>query len=187
MTFKIYTKTGDAGETSLFGGKRILKSELQIECYGTMDELNAAIGLLRDTPGSSEFADLLGNIQDHLMRLGTVFAYETPEKIPSGFNNSDFITFLENHIDQLETQVPPLKNFVLPGGNLPSSHCQLARCICRRAERCIVRFIQSLEAEEIALYTIPLTYMNRLSDLLFVLARTLLYRNGGNERIWKTD
>lgn len=164
---KIYTKTGDKGETSLFGGKRVSKDDLRIEAYGTVDELNSVIGICRSVNTISEIDAVLDEIQRDLFTLSADLA------TPLDSNRSDLqridggdVTRLEEHIDGIDPKLEPLKNFILPGGSQSAAVLHFARTVCRRAERCVVRIAhQSKIARE------PVIYLNRLSDLLFVLAR----------------
>jgi cob(I)alamin adenosyltransferase len=173
---KIYTKTGDKGDTGLFGGNRVPKDNLRIECYGTIDELNSYIGLLKDQEISKNSKEKLIIIQNDLFTLGAMLA-TPPEKeilkngkerlnIPKINNNS--VVFLEKEIDMMNQKLQPMTHFILPGGHTIVSFCHISRCICRRAERLCV----SLHREEGIENTI-LMYLNRLSDYLFVLARKL--------------
>ena len=173
---KIYTKTGDEGTTALFGGTRVKKYNLRIESYGTVDELNSYIGLIKDQEISKEVKDSLLKIQNELFTLGAMLA-TPPEKetlksgkerlnIPKIDENS--ILFLENEIDKMDAVLPQMTHFILPGGHQAVSFCHVARCVCRRAERLSVE----LNDQE-ALNSDVLKYLNRLSDYLFVLARKL--------------
>ncbi len=181
MTFKIYTKTGDKGETSLIGGIRVPKHHLRIECYGTVDELNSYIGLIIDSMPDKNNSSLLYEIQDRLFTIGSVLASD-PEKskmkIPD-IHESD-VELLEKEMDKMDAQLPELKNFILPGGNIVGSHCHVARCICRRAERLVVHL--SMES---AIPEIIIRYLNRLSDFLFMFARKSVCDAGGVEITWK--
>lgn len=173
---KIYTKTGDNGTTGLYGGNRVKKYNLRIESYGTVDELNAYIGLIKDQEISTSIKDSLLKIQNELFTLGAMLA--TPiekETLKSGAErlnipkiDSNSIVFLENEIDTMEEGLAPMTHFILPGGHQTVSFCHIARCICRRAERLCV----ALNDEETINNDI-LKYLNRLSDYLFVLARKL--------------
>lgn len=179
--FKIYTKKGDKGETSLFGGKRLSKHHLRIETYGTVDELNAYVGLVRDCIKEKALRDLLKRIQDTLFTLGGILA-SAPGKKPDSLNlKKEEITILEEAIDQMEDKLPALKNFILPGGHTTVSYCHLARVVCRRAERRAVELAQAEEVEDIAV-----RYLNRLSDYLFVLSRKLGQDLGVKEVEWKS-
>ncbi|MFN7119954.1 MAG: cob(I)yrinic acid a,c-diamide adenosyltransferase [Saprospiraceae bacterium] len=180
MATKIYTKTGDQGETSLFGGKRLPKSHMRIEAYGTVDELNSWIGLLRDVADYEEIKDLLKNIQDRLFTLGSNLASD-PDKdmiTPDVFESD--VELLEKAMDTMNEQLPPLKNFILPGGHTTVSFCHIARCVCRRAERQVVELALHEPVEERII-----RYLNRLSDYLFVLARQLAKNLQAEEVIWQ--
>lgn len=178
---KIYTKKGDTGQTSLIGGTRVPKHHVRIEAYGTVDELNSWLGVLRDYSPDESLRDLLYEIQDRLFTLGSNLAAD-PEKnrmqLPD-LMEAD-VERLEQSIDVLETELPALTNFVLPGGHLPNSFAHVARCVCRRAERCVV-----LLAEQTSVDPIALRYLNRLSDWLFVFSRVLSQRAGATEILWK--
>ncbi|PQJ76137.1 cob(I)yrinic acid a,c-diamide adenosyltransferase [Polaribacter gangjinensis] len=184
---KIYTKTGDEGTTGLFGGTRVQKNNLRIESYGTVDELNAYIGMIKDQEISTEIKQSLLKIQHDLFTLGAMLA-TPPEKetlkngtdrlnIPKIDENS--ILFLENEIDQMEATLPQMTHFILPGGHTTVSFCHIARCVCRRAERLTV----ALNEQESINQTI-LMYLNRLSDYLFVLARKLSHDLSIEEIKW---
>jgi cob(I)alamin adenosyltransferase len=177
---KIYTKTGDIGETSLFGGRRVLKSELRIEAYGTVDELNSWIGLVRDVQTDAAVKALLKDIQDRLFTLGSVLAADPANnKIKTLDLYESDIEILEKAIDQMDSQLEPLKNFILPGGHVNVSYCHLARTVCRRAERLTVALNQSD-----ALNPLIIKYLNRLSDYLFTLARKIAKDLGVEEVNW---
>ena len=184
---KIYTKTGDKGSTALFGGTRVPKHHIRIESYGTVDELNSHIGLLRDQEITPAYKALLVDIQNHLFTVGAILATD-PEKwtlkngkerlnIPK-ISESD-IQVLETAIDQMNDSLPPMTNFVLPGGHQTVSFCHIARCVCRRAERLAsaLNDISPFQPE-------TLMYLNRLSDYLFVLARKLSYDLQAEEIKW---
>lgn len=178
---KIYTKTGDKGTTALFGGKRVSKADLRIETYGTVDELNSYIGLLRDQEVNGKRKNILVEIQDRLFTVGSILATEpgnTKVKVPSLIESD--ITFLEKEIDGMETQLPPMKSFVLPGGHQSVSFCHVARTVCRRAERLVI----ALDAQE-KVDSLIVQYMNRLSDYLFVLSRKMTAELGAEETPWK--
>lgn len=180
MAFKIYTKTGDKGETSLFGGRRLPKYHLRIDTYGTVDELNAFIGLVSDHVQNEKIEAELKAIQDLLFVIGANLAADPEQggKVPD-LKEAD-ILFLEQAIDQMEATLPALKHFILPGGHPAVSFCHVARCVCRRAERLVV----ALAAEEVVL-DIIIRYLNRLSDYLFVLARKVGHDLGIPERKWE--
>jgi len=178
---KIYTKTGDRGSTSLLGGSRVPKHHLRIESYGTLDELNSYIGLLRDQQPSADVKEQLLEIQDRLFTLGSLLASEPGKskvKIPE-ISEHD-VVYLENCIDRMNETLPEMRNFVLPGGHPAVSVCHVARCVCRRAERIIVHL-----SEESEVPAVVLEYMNRLSDYLFVLSRKLTLDFGASETPWK--
>jgi cob(I)alamin adenosyltransferase len=169
MASKIYTKTGDKGITSLIGGTKVPKSHLRIEAYGTVDELNSYIGLCKDLLSDEKNRETLLEIQDRLFTIGSSLACdpikEPKMRIPD-LKETD-VTLLESEMDSMNESVAPMKFFILPGGNPILSHLHVARCICRRAERCCVR----LEAESPEAESIIIKYLNRLSDYLFVLSR----------------
>ncbi|WP_423149321.1 cob(I)yrinic acid a,c-diamide adenosyltransferase [Rubrolithibacter danxiaensis] len=177
---KIYTKTGDKGYTSLIGGTRVPKYNIRIESYGTIDELNSYIGLIRDFDINNSYKNVLKEIQDRLFTIGSVLASD-PEKskmkIPDLYEKD--IELLENEIDRMENELQPLKNFILPGGSNSISFCHVARCVCRRAERAVVHLAEESHVEEKVLI-----YLNRLSDFLFVLARKLAQDAGIQENEW---
>jgi cob(I)alamin adenosyltransferase len=170
MSAKLYTKTGDKGSTSLLGGKKVLKSNLRIEAYGNVDELNAFIGLLKDQPEvEHRLAQQLYWIQEHLFTIGSLLAMEKPMegfKLPDITSNE--VRQLEVWIDKFDEEVPPLKNFILPGGHPAISTCHVCRTVCRRTERSII----ALHDEEPLSETI-LQFINRLSDYFFIFARAL--------------
>ena len=177
---KIYTKTGDKGVTSLIGGTRVQKSDIRIDCYGTVDELNSYIGLIACQNISLVYQEYLKAIQDRLFTVGAYLASD-PEssrmKIPD-LNDFD-IKFLEDQMDEMATELPELKHFILPGGNTVVSYCHLARCVCRKAERLVVQLCLQSHVDDKMLI-----YLNRLSDYLFVLARKLNLDAGTPENIW---
>ena len=181
MSFKIYTKTGDTGQTSLIGGVRVPKFHLRIESYGTVDELNSYIGLIKDSITNNQFQAILAEIQDRLFTIGSLLASD-PEKskmkVPDIFEKD--IELLENEMDAMDKTLPELKSFVLPGGNIVSSHCHVARCICRRAERLVVHLATETEVNPI----VP-KYLNRLSDYLFMLSRKVVIDSGAVEIAWR--
>ena len=183
MSLKIYTKTGDKGTTSLIGGTKVPKSHLRIEAYGTVDELNSYIGLCKDVLTDQQSKTILQEIQDRLFTIGSSLACdpekETKMKIPD--LKEDDITLLEKEIDRMSEAIPPMKSFILPGGHPSVSHLHIARCICRRAERCCVRL--GFEKEEIE--SIIIKYLNRLSDHLCVLARYTSHQLKAEEIPWK--
>ncbi len=166
MTHRIYTKTGDQGETSLLGGVRVPKNHIRIEAYGTVDELNAFIGLIRDQAIPLDEQEFLLEIQDRLFTIGSLLASapDTKAKIPE-LTPGD-VSRLEREMDKMDEELTPLKNFILPGGHPVVSYCHIARCVCRRAERTIV----ALSMQE-AVNELIIIYINRLSDYLFMLSR----------------
>lgn len=179
MAFKIYTKTGDLGETGLFGGKRLPKHHLRIESYGTVDELNSWIGLLRDQASEDFEKKQLQEIQNLLFALGSNLASEPGKKMPLPDVLPAHVMELEQAIDRMDTELPPLKNFILPGGHPLVSQCHIARCVCRRAERLVV----ALNEQE-PLSPILIQYLNRLSDYLFTLARYFSLQLNADEIPW---
>lgn len=177
---KIYTKTGDIGETSLFGGKRVTKNELRIEAYGTVDELNSWIGLLRDIQTDNEVRDLLKQIQDRLFTLGAELAADPDRKnLKKPDLQEGDIELLEKAIDKMDGCLEPLKNFILPGGHKYVSYCHIARTVCRRAERLTVALHQVAPIDPLII-----KYLNRLSDYLFTLARKMARDLGAEEVMW---
>ncbi|WP_276088171.1 cob(I)yrinic acid a,c-diamide adenosyltransferase [Pedobacter sp. JY14-1] len=178
---KIYTRTGDKGQTSLIGGTRVPKYHHRIECYGTIDELNSYIGLLRCQEMDTRLKAVLAEIQDRLFTIGSLLAADPGKStmVLPGLIPGD-VELLENEIDRMEAGLPSLKHFILPGGNTASSFCHIARCICRRAERLIVQLAENSDVDE------KMTvYLNRLSDYLFVLARKLSSDGDTDEIVWK--
>lgn len=178
---KIYTKKGDEGKTALIGGKRVYKNDIKIDAYGTVDELNSWIGLLRDQEISASDRDVLLEIQDRLFTIGSLLAKaksETKMKLPE-LKEGD-ILFLEQNIDHMNESLPEMKSFVLPGGHTLVSYCHIARCVCRRAERLAVA-LQQVQSD----YSLSLKYLNRLSDYLFVLSRKLTLDLKATEIPWK--
>ena len=177
---KIYTKTGDEGTTALFGGKRVSKSDVRIDAYGTIDELNAYVGLLRDQEVNKKRYEVLIEIQDRLFTIGSLLATEpgnTKVKVPLLADGD--ISFLEKQIDSMETELPPLKSFVLPGGHPSVSFCHVARTVCRRAERNIIALDQLEKVDSLII-----KYVNRLSDYFFVLGRKMALELNVEETPW---
>ena len=177
---KIYTKTGDKGYTSLIGGTRVPKHHLRIESYGTVDELNSYIGLIKDQSMDASDEAVLKEIQDRLFTIGSSLAAD-PEKskmkIPD-LLDSDVI-LLENEMDKMNEFLPPLKHFILPGGDTTSSYCHIARCVCRRAERLTVHLAELEWVDDRVII-----YLNRLSDYLFTLSRKVVFNKKSGENIW---
>jgi cob(I)alamin adenosyltransferase len=177
---KIYTKTGDNGDTSLFGGKRLPKSTLRIDAYGTVDELNAQLGVVRALNPPDEIESILEQLQNQLFVLGADLATPMDTVSPKIQRiQQDHIQNLEKIIDQIETQLKPLQSFILPGGQLVGSQMHLARTVCRRAERLVDALGRK---EDIGKFL--LVYLNRLADLLFVLARYANILAGTAETKW---
>ncbi len=184
---KVYTKTGDTGTTALFGGTRVPKHHIRIESYGTVDELNSHIGLIRDQDINQLYKNVLIEVQDRLFTVGAILA-TPPEKeiLKNGqprlninrISDSD-ILFLENEIDTMDASLPQMTHFVLPGGHTTVSYCHIARCVCRRAERLVVHLHELEPTDEEVI-----KYLNRLSDYLFVLARKLSYELEAEEVKW---
>ena len=178
---KVYTKTGDAGKTSLIGGTRVPKYDLRIESYGTVDELTAWIGLIRDQDISSDIADNLIEIQDRLFTVESLLACDTdPVKLKLPQLSLGDISFLEAEIDTMTAELPMLKSFLLSGGSTVVSYCHIARTICRRAERIAIHVNEEYSIDELVLI-----YLNRLSDYLFVLSRKLAVDTNAVETLWK--
>ena len=181
MTFKIYTKTGDKGETSLIGGVRVPKYHLRIESYGTVDELNSYIGLVKDMITDANAKEVLYEIQDRLFTIGSVLASD-PEKskmkIPD-LHETD-VELLEKEMDAMDENLPELRSFILPGGHPAVSTAHVARCICRRAERLVVHLSNESQVPEIIA-----VYLNRLSDYLFVLSRKIAIDFNVDEIPWR--
>ena len=180
MAFRIYTKTGDKGETALFGGRRVPKSDLRVDAYGTVDELNSFLGLLRDAVENQHVRDILTHTQHRLFTLGAHLASDPAKHPPTPDLLPDDIKLLEDEMDTMDEQLAPLKHFILPGGHTTVSVCHLCRTVCRRAERLTVALAQSGEPVE----DLALQYLNRLSDYFFVLARFLAKDLGVEEVIW---
>lgn len=177
---KIYTKTGDEGTTALFGGLRVPKHHIRIEAYGTVDELNSYIGLVRDHEIPARQKETLIQVQHLLFTLGSHLA-ATPGKknlwVPEF--TIEHVTILEEGIDEMDKELPELKHFILPGGNPAISHTHVARCICRRAERLTVLLAAQEEVEAVILQ-----FLNRLSDYLFTLSRFIAFKTGATEIPW---
>ena len=180
---KIYTKTGDRGTTSLLGGNIVPKDHPRLDAYGTLDELNAWIGLIRDLSDNTETREVLLGIQDRIMVGSSLLASERNEKeslIPC--LHEEDILLLEDKIDELDKLLEPLKNFILPGGHTRISFCHLARTTCRRAERLSIRFMD--DSHQVAMLV---KYLNRLSDYLFMLARKTARDLNIEENLWQAE
>lgn len=178
---KIYTKTGDKGSTALLGGARVSKADVRINAYGTVDELNAYMGLVRDQPVNKKREDLIHQVQNNLFSIGALLAAQPGKKLtylPELTEND--VLELETAIDEMNESLPEMKNFILPGGNQAVSFCHIARCVCRRAERAVV----ALAIEETIVENV-IVYLNRLSDYLFVLSRMMARELEAEEIIWK--
>ena len=181
VIMKIYTKTGDKGQTSLVGGTRVSKTELRIEAYGTVDELNSYVGLVRDQAVNNDRKDILKEIQDRLFTIGSILASEpeqTKKRIPDLHEND--IELLEKEMDRMDESLEPMRFFILPGGHQSVSFGHLARTVCRRAERVVIRLSQETEVDDLVI-----RYLNRLSDYLFVLCRMMIKDLNTEEISWK--
>lgn len=179
--YKIYTKGGDKGETSLLGGTRVPKYHDRIEAYGTLDELNSYVGLIRDQKIDKHYKDILLNIQNTLFVAESHLAADKEENIKNLPSlTSDNITLLENEIDKMNKKIPPLQSFILPGGHTIVSYCHIARTICRRSERLVIKLGNQYKIDPIIIQ-----YLNRLSDYFFVLARKIAVDYKAKETLWK--
>ena len=180
---KIYTKTGDAGKTSLIGGTKVFKSDIRIETYGTVDELNSYLGLIRDYLTDENSRDSLKEIQDRLFTIGSSLACD-PDKEPlmkiPDLKEED-INLLEREMDKMNDVLPPMKFFVLPGGHVAVSTTHVARCVCRRAERLCV----NMQEHELFVEPLVIKYLNRLSDYLFVVSRYIAHILNAKEIPWR--
>lgn len=179
---KIYTKTGDKGTTALIGGTRVSKSHLRIEAYGTIDELNSYIGLVRDQEVNQKRLDILKEIQDRLFTVGSTLATDPDKntKMATPDLHPEDVTLLEQEIDKYTAEVPPLRAFILPGGHQSVSFCHVARCVCRRAERLAIGLQEVSPVDDLVI-----KYLNRLSDYLFALCRVMTHELGAEEITWK--
>lgn len=182
ILMKIYTKTGDSGETGLFGGPRVRKDSLRIEAYGTVDELNAVLGFARAESLPPEIDNLLARVQSELFDVGAELATPEPRQHGTALVGPGHIAELERDIDRFEATLAPLKQFILPGGTRGAAALHVARTVCRRAERCVVALVHTpseIVSNEIVIY------LNRLGDLLFVLARAANAASGQADVPWK--
>jgi len=183
MAFKIYTKTGDKGSTSLIGGVRVPKNHIRIESYGTVDELNSFLGMVNDMCNNEKINGWIREIQDRLFTVGSVLATnpdkEVKMKLPDV--HEEDVLWLENKMDEMNADLPEMRSFILPGGNLAASTCHVARCVCRRAERLCV----TMQEQDEYIPELIIKYLNRLSDFLFVLARYIGHINGAAEVPWR--
>ena len=180
---KIYTKTGDKGQTSLIGGTRVFKSDLRIDTYGTVDELNSYIGLVRDQPINEKRKDLLKEIQDRLFTIGSSLASDpeqSKKKIPDLLETD--IALLEEEMDKMSLILPEMRFFILPGGHQSISFAHVARTVCRRAERLSIGLSQEKDTN---VNELVIKYLNRLSDYLFVLCRMMHHELNVDEIAWK--
>ncbi len=177
---KIYTKKGDNGTTQLIGGKRVPKNHERIEAYGTVDELNSYMGLLRDQSVGEETYDLIITIQNKLFTIGALLANQDgTNKMKLPLLDEEDVTLLEKEIDKMNDSLPEMRSFILPGGHTTVSFCHIARCVCRRAERLTTQIGEDILQKEIIL-----KYLNRLSDYLFVLSRYLTKNLDATEIPW---
>jgi len=178
---KIYTKSGDQGETSLLGGTRVLKCHERVEAYGNLDELNSFIGLIRDQDIDIHYREILLRIQSNLLIMEALIARD-PDKQTHDLPvlKEEEVNFLEKEIDSMNKELPPLHSFILPGGNIAVSTCHVARAVCRRAERAVVKLNQDQPVEGIII-----CFLNRLSDYLFILARKIGKDLKAEEKKWE--
>ena len=183
LIMKIYTKKGDKGDTQLLGGSMVKKTHIKLECYGTIDELNAFIGNIYDQDISASHKESLLKIQNQLFNLGSCIAFDGKKdkiKLPNVTEKN--IEIMERAIDKMDASLPMLKNFILPSGHPIASKCHIARTICRRAERNLVALAEATETNPL-----HLKYLNRLSDYLFVVARDILFSSGSKETQWQKN
>ena len=180
-TSKVYTKTGDRGVTSLISGKRVPKHDIRIKAYGTIDELIVWLGLIRDITTTTDIKATLLEIQKQLMTIAAELSVESEKELPKNLIpiQPNAVKHIENKIDILTAKLPPLKNFVIPGGHVLISYAHLARCVCRRAERCVTEL-----DEEVSVSSTIIAYMNRLSDYFFTLSRTFALELDVEEIKW---
>jgi cob(I)alamin adenosyltransferase len=180
---KVYTKTGDKGDTSLFGGKRVAKYDLRINAYGTSDELNSWIGMLRDQEMVASYIEILLVIQDRIFSLGSQLAADPGKpKLKMPKIELKDIQLLEDEMDRMSIGLPEMTNFTLPGGHTTVSYCHIARTVCRRCERLVVEL-----AGDAVIDALIIQYLNRLSDYLFVLSRKITQDLGVKEALWKPN
>ena len=179
VSMKIYTRKGDDGTTGLLGGERVKKHHLRVEAYGTVDELNSHLGMLRALSNKGQIIETLAEVQNRLFTAGSTLA-TAPDAdfVIPGLEEED-VAFLEKAIDSMDNELPELKNFILPGGSAEGAQAHIARCVCRRAERLVVYL-----NEDESIDPLIIQYLNRLSDYLFTLARFLDHINGGKEITW---
>jgi cob(I)alamin adenosyltransferase len=179
---KIYTKTGDAGTTGLFGGPRVAKDDPRICAYGSVDELNAVIGIARSTGLGDKLDPILSSVQHHLFSIGAELATPEPEEHNLKWDAGTHVEQMEHAIDELESNLKSLRNFILPGGSTQAAHLHLARTVCRRTEREIVSFSRDRSVSDASHIVV---FLNRLSDLLFVMARFANHLNNVPDVDWK--
>ena len=180
-TNKVYTKTGDSGVTSLISGKRVPKHDIRIKAYGTIDELIVWLGLIRDITTTTDIKATLLEIQKQLMTIAAELSVESEKELPKNLIpiQPNAVKHIENKIDILAAELPLLKNFIIPGGHVLISYAHLARCVCRRAERCVTEL-----DEEVSVSSTIIAYMNRLSDYFFTLSRTFALELDVEEIKW---
>ena len=180
-SMKIYTKTGDAGTTGLFGGPRVAKDDRRICAYGSVDELNAVLGIARSTGLGEKLDGIISSVQHHLFSIGAELATPNPEEHNLKWDGLSHVHEMERAIDELETSLKPLRNFILPGGSTQAAHLHLARTVCRRTEREIVSFTRDRNVSDASHIVV---FLNRLSDLLFVMARFANHQAGIADVAW---
>lgn len=181
MSFRIYTRTGDKGQTGLFGGGRVRKDDPRVEAYGEVDELNACLGVAASAIEDAGIRGWIEAIQDELFVLGSELATPEPEKVKKQVEplGEAQIQAMERIIDEVDPEVPPLRQFVLPGGHPGAAHLHVARTVCRRVERTLIGL-----GDHVPVRPELVAYLNRLSDLLFMLARLQNHRSGTTEPVW---
>jgi cob(I)alamin adenosyltransferase len=182
MATKIYTKTGDKGQTSLFGGKRLAKSDLRIEAYGTVDELNATVGYLSELLDDKAMVQTLFIVQNKLFNIGSKLAVDPSKNFEMPLVDDSDVKLLESEIDKMDEQMPVLKSFILPSGHPHGAYTHVVRTVCRRAERRVVALSMESEVDPLIV-----AYLNRLSDYFFTLARFVIQQHGGKEVVWDAD
>ncbi len=178
---KVYTKTGDKGKTGLVGGQRVAKHHIRLEAYGTVDELNSFVGMLESQPMEERLQNFLKKLQYKLFDIGAYLATEKDDLVKYNIVacTEEDVTEIEQLIDEINAELPKLKHFIMPGGHNTVALCHVVRTVCRRAERCV-----TLLAEEVKIEAVVLRYLNRLSDLLFVMARKLAQDLQIDENKW---
>ena len=182
MGLKIYTKAGDRGKTSLFGGTKLSKDDIRIEAYGTVDELNAHLGLLKENIKDNHWESMLLGIQNNLFVIGSNLAVDPNHNFDLPTISESDVEILEEEIDKMQENLRPLKHFVLPGGNLKAAHAHVARTVCRRSERRVVTLSNESTVDDLIL-----KYLNRLSDYLFVLSRAIVAKAQDDEVYWNSQ